>query len=100
MRSPGNQRWQRLRFPQRSRQFPHEGEGAEMVTKAAVMVMALGIVGPVSGHERDVLARFDGGLRIDDTLNSVPSECPSPVLLIRNTGGVWFAAGIPKLGDD
>jgi hypothetical protein len=22
------------------------------------------------------------------------------VLLIRNTGGVWFAAGIPKLSDD
>jgi hypothetical protein len=38
--------------------------------------------------------------RIDDTLRSVPSDCASPVLLIRNTGGVWFAAGIPKLGDD
>ena len=43
----------------------------------------------------------DGDFRIDDTLNPAPpSECPSPVLLIRNTGGVWFAAGIPKLGDD
>jgi hypothetical protein len=42
----------------------------------------------------------NGDFRIDDTLNSVPSDCPSPVLLIRNTGGVWFAAGIPKLGDD
>ena len=42
----------------------------------------------------------DGDFRIDDTLNPVPSDCPSPVLLIRNTGGVWFAAGIPKLGDD
>jgi hypothetical protein len=41
-----------------------------------------------------------GDFRIDDTLNPVPSGCPSPVLLIRNTGGVWFAAGIPKLGDD
>ena len=29
-----------------------------------------------------------------------PSECPSPVLLTRNTGGVWFAAGILKSGDD
>ena len=38
----------------------------------------------------------DGDFRIDDTLNSVPSDCASPVLLIRNTGGVWFAAGIPK----
>lgn len=42
----------------------------------------------------------DGDFRINDTLNSVPSECPSPVLLIRNAGGVWFAAGIPRLGDD
>ena len=42
----------------------------------------------------------NGNFRIDDQLNTVPSECPSPVLLIRNTGGVWFAAGIPKLGDD
>jgi hypothetical protein len=42
----------------------------------------------------------DGDFRIDDTLDTVPSACASPVLLIRNTGGVWFAAGIPKLGDD
>jgi hypothetical protein len=42
----------------------------------------------------------DGDFRIDDELNPAPLECPSPVLLIRNTGGVWFAAGIPKLGDD
>jgi len=42
----------------------------------------------------------NGDFRIDDNLNSVPSDCPSPVLLIRNTGGFWFAAGIPKLGDD
>jgi hypothetical protein len=42
----------------------------------------------------------NGDFRIDDTLSSVPSDCPSPVLLIRNKGGVWFAAGIPKLGDD
>ncbi len=42
----------------------------------------------------------NGDFRIDDSLNPVPADCPSPVLLIRNTGGVWFAAGIPKLGDD
>jgi hypothetical protein len=42
----------------------------------------------------------NGDFRIDDTLSSVPSGCSSPVLLIRNAGGVWFAAGIPKLGDD
>jgi hypothetical protein len=42
----------------------------------------------------------NGDFRIDDTLDSVPLDCPSPMLLIRNTGGVWFAAGIPKFGDD
>ena len=42
----------------------------------------------------------NGDFRIDDTLSSVPSDCASPVLLIRNTVGTWFAAGIPKLGDD
>jgi len=42
----------------------------------------------------------DGDFRIDDTLNPPPSDCASPVLLIRNTGGFWFAAGIPKLGED
>ena len=42
----------------------------------------------------------NGDFRIDDMLNPAPSDCPSPALLIRNTGGVWFAAGIPKLGDD
>jgi len=41
----------------------------------------------------------NGNFRIDDTLTSVPAECPSPVLLIRNAGGLWFAAGIPK-GED
>jgi hypothetical protein len=42
----------------------------------------------------------DGDFRIDDVLNPVPSDCDSPVLLIRNAGGAWFAAGIPKLGED
>ena len=42
----------------------------------------------------------NGDFRIDDTLTSVPSDCPSPVLLIRNAGGVWFAAGVPKGDED
>jgi len=41
----------------------------------------------------------DGNFTITDTLDPVPSDCASPVLLIRSNGsGVWFAAGIPKLG--
>jgi len=42
----------------------------------------------------------DGDFRIDDVLNPAPADCASPVLLIRNTVGVWFAAGVPKLGED
>ena len=38
----------------------------------------------------------NGDFRIDDMLSSPPVDCASPVLLIRNTGGVWFAAGIPS----
>ena len=43
----------------------------------------------------------NGDFRIDDYLSTVqPTTCGSPVLLIRNVGGVWFAAGIPKLETD
>ena len=42
----------------------------------------------------------NGDFRIADTLVSAPSECPSPVLLIRNTAGVWFAAGISRFAVD
>lgn len=41
----------------------------------------------------------NGDFRIDDNLTPAPIDCPSPVLLIRNAGGAWFAAGIPKLAD-
>jgi len=42
----------------------------------------------------------NGDFRIDDTLSEVPSQCESPVLLIRSIGGAWFAAGIPDLGNN
>jgi hypothetical protein len=44
----------------------------------------------------------NGDFRIDDVLTPAPTACPSPVLLIRSTGGAkpWFAAGILKLGND
>jgi hypothetical protein len=38
-----------------------------------------------------------GDFRIEGDLSAVPpSPCASPVLLIVNAGGAWFAAGIPK----
>lgn len=44
---------------------------------------------------------LNGDFRIDDTLSSTPSECASPVLLIRaSSNGTWFAAGIREFGDD
>lgn len=39
----------------------------------------------------------NGDFRINDFLNPAPpAECASPVLLIRNAGGAWFAAGVVK----
>ncbi|HMH17266.1 MAG TPA: hypothetical protein VK572_03860 [Burkholderiales bacterium] len=42
----------------------------------------------------------NGDFRIDDVLVPAPFDCASPVLLIRNPAGAWFAAGIPDLGGD
>jgi hypothetical protein len=39
----------------------------------------------------------NGDFEIDDVLTPAPTECASPVLLIRNVPGTWFAAGIPDL---
>ncbi|MFL5412275.1 MAG: hypothetical protein ACJ79D_12945 [Myxococcales bacterium] len=42
----------------------------------------------------------NGDFRIDDVLSPAPPNvCASPVLLIRNPAGAWFAAGIEDLGD-
>jgi hypothetical protein len=42
----------------------------------------------------------DGDFEIDDELSPAPTTCASPVLLIRNTAGAWFAAGIPDVRND
>jgi len=43
-----------------------------------------------------------GDFRIDDVLTPAPPAdgCENPVLLIRNPGGAWFAAGIVQHDDD
>ena len=42
----------------------------------------------------------DGDFEIDDVLSPPPpTPCASPVLLVRNLGGAWFAAGIQDLND-
>jgi hypothetical protein len=59
---------------------------------------------PFTGHDtnsKGVALEANGDFRIDDALSPAPpSVCASPVLLIRNTTGLWFAAGIPDLGYD
>jgi hypothetical protein len=41
----------------------------------------------------------NGDFAIDDVLTPpLPDKCATPVLLIRNGGGVWFAAGIQNQG--
>jgi len=57
---------------------------------------------PFSEHSTANVVPLDqnGDFRIDDVLTTVPTECPSPVLLIRNQGGAWFAAGIVTTNDD
>lgn len=42
---------------------------------------------------------LNGDFRIDDQLNPAPTDCANPALLIRNTNGVWFAAGVPRFDD-
>jgi hypothetical protein len=56
--------------------------------------------GPFTVHSTPlanaVALAADGDFTIDDILSPAPSnDCDNPVLLIRNVGGFWFAAGIP-----
>ncbi|HLW55584.1 MAG TPA: hypothetical protein VKW06_22335 [Candidatus Angelobacter sp.] len=45
-----------------------------------------------------VALEADGDFTINDFLTPAPPfPCVNPVLLIRNVGGVWFAAGIPQV---
>ena len=52
---------------------------------------------PHSSNLAGVPLEVNGDFRINDTLSPAPpNPCTSPVLLIRSTGGSWFAAGIPR----
>ncbi|HKV92445.1 MAG TPA: hypothetical protein VJW20_07860 [Candidatus Angelobacter sp.] len=47
-----------------------------------------------------VALEADGDFRIDDFLSPLPpATCETPVLLIRNVIGLWFAAGLPQVED-
>jgi hypothetical protein len=72
-------------------------------TNAGASVHASLFCGPAasaSEHDSDlagVALAPDGDFKINDFLSPPPpASCDTPVLLIRNGGGVWFAAGIPE----
>lgn len=74
-------------------------------TNAGQTVHATLFCGPAATatahNSAGVALEADGDFRIDGFLDSLqPTPCDSPVLLIRNVGGVWFAAGIPKLEEE
>ncbi len=74
-------------------------------TNAGQTVHATLFCGPATAAEAfnspGVALAANGDFTIDDFLSSTPSlPCDSPVLLIRNAVGVWFAAGIPSTERD
>lgn len=75
------------------------GGGNNIGTNASQSVFATLICGAAlhSTNPAGVALEPNGDFRIDDRLDPAPpADCVSPVLLIRNLGGAWFAAGIPK----
>jgi hypothetical protein len=80
------------------------GAGNSIATNANQSVHATLFCGPAataSAHSTPntgVALEADGDFTINDVLSPAPPvPCDTPVLLIRNVGGAWFAAGIPKL---
>src|SRR5260221_2661296 len=51
------------------------------------------VANPVLHNTGLVPLELNGDFRIDDVLDPPPAVCDSPVLLIRNPNGAWFAAG-------
>ena len=73
------------------------GGGNGIGTTGNQSVRARLVCGGVFHDTALVALEPDGDFRIDDVLVPAPSNpCASPVLLIVNGGGNWFAAGIPK----
>jgi hypothetical protein len=79
---------------------------ATLICEAAAPFVERNSAASVDGvvFEGAVALEPDGDFRIIDTLKTVgnvgdpvPSECPSPTLLIRASNGAWLAAGIPRL---
>lgn len=66
-------------------------------TNGGQSVQARLFCGDVAHNSGLVPLKANGDFRIDDVLSPAPPfMCDSPVLLIVNAGGRWFAAGIPR----
>ena len=53
-----------------------------------------------SSNAAGVALEPNGDFAIEDVLSPQPPvSCTTPVLLVRNAGGLWFAAGIQQLGE-
>jgi hypothetical protein len=71
--------------------------GNNIGTPGGQSVRARLICGGVFFDSELVPLEPNGDFRIEGTLSSIPGfPCDSPVLLIVNSGGSWFAAGIPR----
>lgn len=56
--------------------------------------------GATAFNSTGVALEANGNFTIDGFLDSPPpTPCETPVLLIRNAGGLWLAAGIQKVDD-
>ncbi len=71
--------------------------GNAIGTTGGQSVRALLFCGGAASTSTLVPLDANGDFAIDDALTPVPpNPCTTPVLLIVNANGAWFAAGIPK----
>src|SRR5580765_5728937 len=73
-----------------------------MLKRAAVLVLAMGMVGSVSAHERDFLARFEGGIGVIPVQNGagpVNADGTFPHVKLNIVRGVPPGAGPWRIAD-
>jgi hypothetical protein len=77
------------------------GTNAGQSVHATLFCGAAAVATAHNSNPAGVALAADGDFIIDDFLTPAPpASCDAPVLLIRNVGGVWFAAGIPRVAED
>ena len=73
-----------------------------MVKRTAVMLLALGIVGQVSAHDFDLLARFEGGIGVIPVSNgagAADTDGTLPSVRLNVVRGVSPGAGPWRIAD-